>query len=826
MNKQAVSLLVLAVLLVPVAAVAQDEDLRERTSLAPLQQVIEGYAAGDSISDSVQQNPDESPITSTLQFLVNLGSGPAFVEPDLGLDPSGTAASQGSDIVSLSEFFPGPFNQIPPLHPWGTNQGAADISSLFPDWSAFGEDGPIDGPVEIVEPPTLVWGIELAEPFDVSCEDSRTVGRSWMGEGLTSSEAPFTAEDLSNAFFDDDRSALANGENTRLIELACTEGGEPTVLAARMNPDLGRIRGFGPTEIVAIVKDSYVVFFTTLRTLGLDRSDIPSFLYANDPGGPVVPYEPDGDFPALVPNVYDEFPDHIEITMDIPEDEAGAPSRPGMRDLLLRSERPQLATIGTGGCPPATTDFFANWVILGAERAGLLWGRGTSTTARGKAITLGGDIVLKFEFELPNGQLEVLTINPITGAITTETEECTGTGRATVNGEAMGSESGDGEPATGGEGDTGDTEADVEPVFSDDSGVPWWLIGLAIVLVGGLAIGITRTRSRTRVRDCQPEIEAWEAAVAAHAEAKRTFDYWQGEWEHWSGLRAETEHLTTDPLGEPNRELGYPDTPDGQAAYERDLADWQERQAAKVERAEELELYREKAAVAETNLAEAKAALDTASDLVWQAQIALQNCQGSAPPLPPGVQSPPPPPPKGQPQGCTKGAIRWIEDKSVAPVQFLLADEVSIRVPTAPWSAFAPNGKADPKELYAMTEAAALDLLRDLDQRDPPRVRPDVSILLVRVTVTCEKQQECDASGAWIDTGQHRNAETRAGAGSIPVPISTRLDSVGLSRFIGMAPGSASDAVESGEAVERGKLKTALDPYMKTQQEYEAYTCH
>lgn len=733
MHKSAVGLLIIWLLLVPLAAAAQDDGLRDLTSLEPLQRIIDGYASGDDISETVQINDEAGPLVSSLQFVVNLGWGPAFIDPDLPVSPTGLGES-GLDLVSLQDFFDGPFNQIPPLDPWGTNQGASDISTLFPDWTAFGESGPIDGPVEIVEPPTLVWAIELAEPFDETCSEPRAIGRSWMGDGITSADAPLTADALSQAFGDESRAALANGENTRLVELSCLRGGDPIVTAVRMNADLGQLRPFGPTEIVALVKENHVVFFTTLRTLGLDPVDIPSFLYANDPGGAVAPFEPEADFPAIVPNVYDQFPDHIEITMDVPEEEEAA-SEPAIQSLVYNGSEPRLVATGTGGCPPATTDFFVDWITLGAGEAGLMWGLGTSIPTEGRVVPLpdkswGG---VEFRIEYPNGSVETITVDPVEGRVTTETAECEGTGTFTVNGEPVGSPSAPADKGPIDDSGGDEAEASGEPASPDDSGVPWWLIGLAAVLVAGLAYGVTRARTRTK--DCQPEIEAWEAAIAAHDEAKRTRDHWQGERDHWFGLMSDTESRAREGSGEPDAELT-------QMAVE----------------------YREKFETARDNLDESHDALNNTADLVWQAQIALQNCQGSAPPLPddgsppsePGSTLPPPPPPPQGAKGCSPNGTTKVEpEKGLPSAEFVVPNgNVILRGHRmASWNkAMGGGGGLAPNAVAALTDAQIEAALADFDSQTD-RTVVDPQIPTRTVLASCGRVWKCQG-GQWVKTNQ------------------------------------------------------------------------
>jgi hypothetical protein len=75
-----------------------------------------------------------------------------------------------------------------------------------------------------------------------------------------------------------------------------------------------------------------------------------------------------------------------------------------------------------------------------------------------------------------------------------------------------------------------------------------------------------------------------------------------------------------------------------------------------------------------------------------------------------------------------------------------------------------------------------------------------------------------------VDTGDTEAAERVTDAGSVAVPVSTELDSVGLSRFLCGELESVT-GTEKGEEVERGKLREALRPYMEAEEEYQGFSC-
>lgn len=828
MKRVAAVFAVLGLAAAPTAVLAQGEHLEDLTSYEPLVTVIDGYAAGDEISGFVQTNAaSDAPIASSLQFMVNLSWNSAFLEVDA--IPHGLTGN-GGELESLESWFDGNMTSLPPLHPWGTANGVADVRSLFSDWTAYGNQGPIDGPVEIVEPPTVVWTIELSEPFDETCSAARSVGRAWNMPAITGPEGTLTEDLLEQEFAGDSHAALANGENTRFIELRCSEGGKPSVQAGRVNPDLGRIRPFGPINVVALVKGAHVVFFITERTLGLDNVPIDPFFYANEPGGVVVPFEPVAEVPALVPNVYDTYSSRITITMDIPEgEEAFHGGDTAGETLLFRPGDQQIVMTGTGGCvPPTGAEYAADFVddlIGGLAEAGL-WSRDASWAL---VFATGSDWG-SWEGTTPDGREFTITIDE-GGNVTVRTGECEGTG--TASGAPFGTDPdpSDVDIVAGGEDGSDSADSNVEPVFSDDSGVPWGLIGAALVLLAG--VGIVVGRSRTTTKDCKPEEEAWDAAIRAFDEAKRTHEHWQGEAEHWSSLYSEQQTAIDNRYDEPNRELGYLPTPEGEAAYERDLAAWQDREAAAGDAMEVVDAFREKAEVAKRNLEEAAAAKQTAADLVWQAQIALQNCRGSAPALPEGVGTgtggsggphpgpTTPPPSGGTQQTCAPGTTRRVETTSHT---FTVAAAVNLRLPTAAWGAFAPNGVASAKALYEMSEDDAYELVRDLERRADQLVRPNASITLKTITVTCFRVEQCTVDGEWVDTGETEAHEGVTDSGTVNVPISTELDSVGLSGYL-CGEADAVTSTERGEEVERGKLRAALRPYMEAEEEYQGFSC-
>jgi hypothetical protein len=267
--------------------------------------------------------------------VVNLGAAPVFGYQDVESAPAGLPSDGGLDLVSLEEQFDGVFGGtafLPPLDPWSAVDGTADITDIVGEWSAYGEEGAIEDPVEVIEPASVAWGIELEEPFDESCAITNWLGRAWQGQSVTSSNPPFTAEALDQWHPGGTYDVLAD-DFSRLIEFGCQEGGQPIVRAFRMTDDLGA-RPFGPIDAVVLVNGRHLVFMHTGRTLTsvFDQD----FFATPAGGGPVaLSTHTDMDIPLLLPNPYDDLPTRIQLMVDVGEGGGGSwtrrrhPERPG-----------------------------------------------------------------------------------------------------------------------------------------------------------------------------------------------------------------------------------------------------------------------------------------------------------------------------------------------------------------------------------------------------------------------------------------------------------------------------------------------------------------
>ena len=289
---------------VPPAAVAQDVDQSAFTSLDPLLQILESFSASESIDELTVPSGagSEAAMVSQFQILVNLGSAPAFGVEDTELIPTGLSSGSDAALVSLEEQFDGtlgPFSRVPPLAPFLAGEDGMDISELAQGWAAYDEAGPINGAVTILEDLQVVWGMELAQPFDTTCADATYVGRSWVGSTVSGPDPSFTTDALNGIFGGATHEALADGRS-RIVQLTCSVGSTPIVAARRMT-DTG-VRVFGPVGAVALVKDNFVVFFNPVRILGPDLTQ--SFFATPPGGGPVATSDIDGEHRVLLPNPY------------------------------------------------------------------------------------------------------------------------------------------------------------------------------------------------------------------------------------------------------------------------------------------------------------------------------------------------------------------------------------------------------------------------------------------------------------------------------------------------------------------------------------------
>ena len=342
MRKVGFAVTIVALLVSTVGTAAASLTQSEEPTLEPLADLIAAIEAGTA-GDLVVA-PGTGPIVNQFQVVVNLAENPTFFDRDIDVAPIGFDGS--GELVDLAPFL-GPnlelAGQVPPIAPSRPvvdigGQPRFDLDEVFDGWEAFGEFGPIDGPVPAIATNTMLWGFELATPFDTGCGTAAAVGRAWESQSLVSANAPFDAAAL-DEWWPGTHTALADGSLGRLIQLNCPAGGSPAVETMRMNPDFGRIRPFGPLEIVALVKGNFVVFAGALRETEGHARD--TTFFATGASGAVEPVEGAGPIPVLVPNPYDAVPQRIDFIYDvgsIEEIAADATSAPQDSNLLWRGD--------------------------------------------------------------------------------------------------------------------------------------------------------------------------------------------------------------------------------------------------------------------------------------------------------------------------------------------------------------------------------------------------------------------------------------------------------------------------------------------------------
>lgn len=272
----------LAILVTPLIATAQEDDIAKYATLDQLAHVIDAFVAGEDVEGVIFDAAEEASdvIVRQFQITTNLVSGPTRGKEGIEFIPVGFSEGSATELDNLEKQFDGTIGEfggiIPPLAPGSRVDDEIDVSALFEAWTAYGDRGPIEGPVIINPSVQTIWGLELSEPIEGNCDERRYFGRTWVSEGVGGAPDPlFTAEGLADSYNNDSHEALA-GSGGRLIEFFCTNQGS-VAWAQRMKDD-GSIRPFGPTGVIALVKDQYVVFFNRVGELD-GRLD--QFFYAS-----------------------------------------------------------------------------------------------------------------------------------------------------------------------------------------------------------------------------------------------------------------------------------------------------------------------------------------------------------------------------------------------------------------------------------------------------------------------------------------------------------------------------------------------------------------
>lgn len=509
----------LAGLIFAVPVLAQ-ESITEFTSLEPIENIITNFESGLPTEGLTLVADDaDAAIRSQFQIMINFAPDPVFAEEDVTFTPSGFVEGSTTAIESVAKYFdpPDEIRFLPPLHPWIDPYSRVAIAAGLGGWTVYGEEGLIEGAEDAFDPLQSVWGIELTEPFDTTCSQTAFVGRAWEGSSITSGPDPlFTATALSSRYGGDSHKALADTAS-RIVELSCLPGGEPTVFQYRMKEGSG-IRPFGPTGTIAMVNGSSVVFFSPVR---IHDGDLRQQFFATPAdGGPVKATIIEEEPKLLVPNPYAEFNTKVTIApIDEAAGEAASDTATGLRVLHgAESESSILAQSG-GGCQPRSEVIFVDSLIGGAITAGF--------ANKDSLVAVNtDDDAIDVQIHYPDGSKQIVrwvAVDNNLGSLGTwEVEMIQSSGPSCTTPVELMSGGNLVIPSTDVEPSDGETEASVGDTSTEDStpassepeaiengsssatSVPWIPIGLAIIALGGGAYAYTKTKKKPAPTPPQP----------------------------------------------------------------------------------------------------------------------------------------------------------------------------------------------------------------------------------------------------------------------------------------------------------------------------------
>ncbi len=775
---------------------------QETTSLDPLGDVVRTFA--DAEETPVVQ-AGEGPILRQFQMVVNLGEKPTFPTADVELVPRGFSST--GDLASLEEFFRGtlgPRSLLPPLDPMSGIGGTLDPARIGLDgWSAFGEFGAVEDGIDVTEGPTVVWGVELAEPFDPTCATTRVVGRVWSDVFLGDPETPFGSGDLVDRF-GPGHAPLA-GAGSRIMQLSCE--GTPTVGLYRMKES--GIRPLSPNKTTVLVKGNLVVFFTPMRQVG-DMSGATFADGADDAAVVVSPWS--GEIPLLLPNPYERFPVRIDL---VGGQRVGA-ARPGAATLLFRPGDASFVGVSKD-CSPAERVIYSGPLD---ENAADIWLQTLSIF--GLANREGSLLMM----ELPNDfggtdtvridlEANTFTVTRTVGPGGPSQEACQGEGTVEISGT----------PAAVGEGGSGGEDSGSPPLPPENSpiedipepverggGIPWGPIALTGAAVVAVAEGGRRLRSRTR--NCRPEMlafdQAYDASQIALEAQRRAAATLSDIGRERSELRAAIRAADV-----PRPPKPYPLTAEAEAEYQADLEAYDARQAAADEARRRLPDVEARLADATRAFEEADAAHDRAVEAVHRAYEALVECRRRlkmAAPPPPAVGEPDEPgseegapPEEGDRGGCEPGDEEWRRETAET---FTVPAGVRIRMSRggALWSGLQTGyGGTIPPDVFAgLSESRIAELSAPLDATESVLATRSVvsaEIDIVDVTLACERLYRCQG-GEMRPTDQVRQRQTNAVRTESRRPSAPKADVEAMVRFVQSLQSEISALEESAKGID------------------------
>jgi hypothetical protein len=764
-----------AVLLIPLLAIAQEDDLAQYASLDQLGNVINAFVTGEDLEGVTFDATDSASgaIVRQFQITTNLVGGPTRGKDGIDFVPVGFDSGSTTRLENLEFYFDGTIGGfgdiIPPLAPWSRIDDRIDVSALFEGWTAYGDSGPIEGPVELFPEIVTIWGVELSEPIGPTCSETRYVGRTWVSKAFDGPDPLFTAEGLMS-FYGGSHQALT-GMGGRLIQLQCTSQGSVT-WAQRMKDD-GTARPFGPTGVIALVKDQFVVFF--IRVDQLDNQ-FDQIFYASPPdGGPVLVSEVEAQPLLLVPNPYEAYPTRISIIVDERAEADG--SEGNVRQLLYEGTGSGVVRIQspTAPCTPVDGEIFVRDLRMAAKVSG--FARNSSLSGIGRMID---DALFELLIQHPGGYTESLTINTDDGSVDIETPTCSGSGTALVNGEPMGS--GDAADDTEGE-STAEAGGQADPETETTDGIPWGPIGVAIALLAGVtAYGSYRNRIK---RNCKPEEEAYDAALDAAEqaiEARKRAD-------------AELQQATTN--GAPQSEIDQARSTADQAGAAAVLA-----HDIMIRARSAYQDCRDAPSSPETDIPGIAAGMDQ-SDGADQPEA-----EGGGTPIPPEA----PAVLKkidetDESRECEPGETKWIEDTTLRRDFTVLAGNVIMASRMSSWNRLL-GGTAgiDAEDFGNIDDDQFEDALEDFDSQGQ-KVRLHPKIQVRTITVGCERELRCE-NDTWVETGRTRRIPNING------PVTSK------------SVGTQTNSTQKSEIIKHvGAVKVALEELDKAKEALDDFDC-
>ncbi len=504
-------------LVLAVPALAQ-ESVTEFTSLEPIENIITNFESGLPTEGlTIVADDADAAIRSQFQIMINFAPDPVFAEDDVAFTPSGFVDGSTTEIESVSQYFDAEMRFLPPLHPWIDPYSRVGIAAGLDGWTVYGEEGLIEGVEDAFDALQSVGGIELAQPFDTSCSQTAFVGRAWEGSSITTGPDPlFTASALNSRYGSGSHEALA-GTASRIVELSCFPGSEPTVFQYRMKEGSG-VRLFGPTGTIAMVKGTSVVFFSPVR---IHDGDLRQQFFATPADGRAVEATIIEDEPKLlVPNPYAQFDTKVTIEPIVDTaGEAASDTATGSRVLHGSEDESAILAQSGGGCQPRSDVLFVEDLIGGAIDAGYA---NKESLVAASADDGGSDLQIRY----PDGSTQMVrwvSANDDLGSVGSwQVEMIQSSGPSCVtlvelmSGGKLVTPDTDDEPANeeaeasvDGTSTEQSTPTGSEPEATEDGSstggsIPWVPVGLVIVGLGGGVYAYTRTRNKPTVAPPPP----------------------------------------------------------------------------------------------------------------------------------------------------------------------------------------------------------------------------------------------------------------------------------------------------------------------------------